>query len=526
MRTAIELTITSPFTGYKQEMGNVDGFLRSQYFCSECNQMFSAAWGRAFPMNSWIPRGSHAICPHCGYRHDRSVAVQRTTTMPVRIKMTVRELVDKVLLECRYESIKFIDLYRTEWQKGIEVFEFDMKSRRSCFRSKFGTTERKFSIGNPFDEGLLDQSLLRYLNKDCLFVKRNRPEITKVLKTVRDLVKSKLEKKLGRKVPSMTFTAGEGNDLLLYPLKYLAYRTTWPDAVYMPSFRSGSHSNLGNWVGERMLDEMPAGWFEKAEALAVSGMSQAESILTACDCVNASWSRKVVTESILEIGRVFAVSRITKNNDVAYRVYRSRVSTLDLSKPPVVEYLRSIRTKYGETGIARIIEREIHLTDCARIWTLLSREGREKILTQRVRSRELHDALVAVHREEKGIAFPLEVPEHIINRLSMQTDRLAFYLPQSSVDLLKAGESLHNCVGSYGAAMRNNELWVVLVADDAGKLVGCLEIKNNEIVQAKVNGNRPLNANPELNKSVIQFAESRGLRIATKDILGEERVAV
>ena len=59
----------------------------------------------------------------------------------------------------------------------------------------------------------------------------------------------------------------------------------------------------------------------------------------------------------------------------------------------------------------------------------------------------------------------------------MQKDRMKFFLPKESLELLEAGTELHNCVASYGSDMKDNSKWIVLVADDKGKLAACLEVR-------------------------------------------------
>ena len=122
------------------------------------------------------------------------------------------------------------------------------------------------------------------------------------------------------------------------------------------------------------------------------------------------------------------------------------------------------------------------------------------------------------HKRQSHKNLKFDVPDHIIKRLSMQTDRLKFFMPKESMELLVAGHELNNCVASYGQAMKDNSKWIVLVADDNGKLAVCLEIKGNEVIQAKTNRNKPVSNDDKLNSDVVAWAKEANLEIKTSDI--------
>jgi hypothetical protein len=136
-----------------------------------------------------------------------------------------------------------------------------------------------------------------------------------------------------------------------------------------------------------------------------------------------------------------------------------------------------------------------------------------------VRLRDLHDWMSLRHKKQTHVNMKFTVPEHIVRRLSMQHGRLSFFFPKESMHLLEAGHELHNCVASYGSAMGKNELWIVLVANEKGKLVACLEIKGKELIQAKVDRNKPVSNNAELNMSILAWAKEVGIKINTSDVI-------
>jgi hypothetical protein len=100
----------------------------------------------------------------------------------------------------------------------------------------------------------------------------------------------------------------------------------------------------------------------------------------------------------------------------------------------------------------------------------------------------------------------------------MQKEALKFFLPKESMELLEAGAKLHNCVASYGNAMKDHKKWIVLVADDKGKLAACLEVVGSKLVQAKLPNNRRVFNDTKLNADVIAWAIEANLEIDTDDV--------
>ncbi|WP_196605792.1 PcfJ domain-containing protein [Pectinatus haikarae] len=111
----------------------------------------------------------------------------------------------------------------------------------------------------------------------------------------------------------------------------------------------------------------------------------------------------------------------------------------------------------------------------------------------------------STNEEHKMIPFDIDNP--LCRRLAMQSDRIKFFLPGTSFDLYTAGKKLKNCVGAYVDEVKNKETQIVLVSDDKGKLVVCIEVKNNKVEQAKLFANKCVSTDPLLNAEVIDWAE-------------------
>ena len=100
----------------------------------------------------------------------------------------------------------------------------------------------------------------------------------------------------------------------------------------------------------------------------------------------------------------------------------------------------------------------------------------------------------------------------------MQQEQIKFFLPKESRELVAAGKELHNCVASYAIAMEGHKKWIVLVANDKGKLVACLEVVGTTLVQAKLINNQRVAKDDKLNAEVIAWAETANIDIKTNDV--------
>ena len=143
----------------------------------------------------------------------------------------------------------------------------------------------------------------------------------------------------------------------------------------------------------------------------------------------------------------------------------------------------------------------------------LSDTAREDLYRHLPSLRDLHDTLVRIRRREQNpdYAFDNNIAP-IRRRLSMQLDHIRFYLPERSKTLYDAGIALHNCVSSYAGRVRDGETHIVLMADECGKLVACIEVKDGEIRQAKLDRNQSVAKDAAINAEVITWAQKIGLQ--------------
>lgn len=542
------VNIPTMFSVYANSLGRNDtGYNCFQYYCQNCQQMFSVAWGRVPGAMAWAERGSYFNCPQCGtdYNYHRDAGDGKSHEhLPVKVTLTVKEYTNIVDLEVRYEAHIFREQFDMAYVKRMELFRFDIARQTATFSRIYHAgskreVETTFEFGSPLEFRLFEESILRFFRPDCIANKEKGSDLSELLKILREAVKSRLEKRLGHKIESMWVSKGQMHGTFLLPLYNIGFRLIFPDAANLPEVYRDDKRVIENKLSDYMIGQSAA-FMEKAIEAARSGADTATAICRAVDLPNKDAVRRELRENIFLYGWLASAFQTIENYDLAMRFFRA-VRALQQEQAPcshayaygyrgrdrsstftreVADFAKSMIPIYGEEGMVRMVEsaEEYSLDDCIRLHGQLNADNKKAIKKDGVRLRDLHDWMARRHGLQNHKNVKIEVPKHIVNRMAMQRERLKFFLPQESIDLLVAGQSLHNCVGSYGQAMGNKELWIVLVADDNGKLAACLEIKKDQLVQAKIDRNKPVSTNPALNAEVLAWAKAAGVGIKTSDV--------
>ncbi len=524
-----ELKITKIFSAYSHSVGNST----TQYMCDRCSQQFAARWTlRANYFNPYSCRGNHVTCPWCGAHHSKHMDSFATDEyVPYRMTLTVSQFKHQVRLTVNYEATAFTGLFKQKWIEGKEIFKFDVRNRQTTFSKQILKTDlnnqnekgvgRKLCLGSPFDTEILRESVLRFLRNGSEAKHHYSKELHHLIRTLREAVKKIIEKRDGRAMKETMYINAQAADsgMVLLPVMNLACRVLIPDLskdtfpfAYWTTTKSLKY-NQGKGT-----DGYGSEWLAGITADLRRGKDYLSAVVASTGLPDTAAIRQIIAQDIFSLGRLKDAFSLVTNYDKAVRLYRALAD--EETNPRLKSFLEDMLPIYGESGILRMAERKekIFLHDCVRMYHDLTPENLTRFRTERIRIKDLHDWLAIVHRRQGIANFQLDVPEHIVKRLSMQTDKVKFFLPEVSHDLLDAGHYLRNCVASYCHAVKNGDKLVVLVADEGGKLVACLEIEEKTIVQAKVNRNKPVATVAEINRAVVEWAKATNLAIDTKDI--------
>ena len=534
-----ELVIPQMFSAYAEDISYLqNGLHHFQYFCEECDQAFCSAWGKV-PGISLYERGSRFICPYCGYvHHENVVYAKRNQDIPNKVRLTIREYKKIVIFEVSSETVIFTDYLHLIKGFRKEVFRFDIaKQMVTLSRIYRGANFEPIEVGNPFKLEIFE-SILGYFTSSCL---AKRSDLNNILKVLRETVQRKLEKHLKHKLAPVFVSSGRCHGAFLLPIFNIAYRLACPDAPNLPvEYRDTSHEIHNFWKHKLLSNNL------SNEAHSIDLMDRVialtrrkEDFITAIIRIQSLPGRPMIRRTLREdpfnVNILATAFNLCENYDYAIRMYEGLKELIKDTRirwsvnDDLFQFLGNMKPLYGEVGIVRLVEdyMKMQLWDCVTLFQQLNEGNLKDLRTETVRLRDLHDWMSLRHKKQTHVNLKFEVPDHIIKRLSMQTDRLKFFLPKESMELLLAGHELHNCVASYGKAMRDNQKWITLVADDKGKLVVCLEIKGNELVQAKIDGNKSVLNDAKLNSAVVSWAKEANIEIKTSDIKlpGKEKVA-
>lgn len=523
---AAEVIIPQMFTAYAEDLGYLrNGLHHIQYLCESCGQAFTAAWGKkAHSMQSY-EKGDIFHCPHCKKEHEKHVVrIDRDMLAPNEVRLSVKTYKDSVDLEVYCSTVRFSELLTVLKVKYKEVWRFHIPTQTAKLtRYENNRKTEWLEIGNPFDLTFLDKSILVFFQTYSLGNTNYRSELVRILKALRAAVREKLERKLGHKVPPMHVSSGQYYGTFLAPLYNLAYRLTFPDAPNLPAiYREPRREIESFWTMNIVKDRWA---MEGVIALTKARVDFLTALTTVYALPNKRTIRRILGNNPFEAGLLSVAFELCKNYDYAVRLYaglkKLRFSSrYAFANNDLFNFLRTMLTPYGEAGIVQMVDyaNEINLSDCMRLYEQLNAKNQETVWTGRVKIKDLHDWMSFRHRLQSHVNMKFKVPKHVVRHLSMQTDRLSFFLPTESIELLRAGATLHNCVASYGKAMKDGLKWVVLVADDKGGLAACVEVSGKEVIQAKIDKNRPVCTDPKLNAEILAWAKEAKLEIKTTDV--------
>ena len=414
---------------------------------------------------------------------------------------------------------------RHYWEKGRyrEVFRFDIQQRRTTWKRYIdGREEQRIELGDPCALTRLGRSsALR-----CLYahfsIRGHKSAVTDLLKDLRKAIRKKLARRLKHPVSHMFCTSGRSSGWLLLPIGNIAYRMIFTDAPNLsPIWRALNTAQIQAVIDSHTFPEnFDFDVLRKAKST-VAGLIEAGGL------PNTRSIRRVLTEDPFNVGILVLLHRIFDKSDSLMAAYRRCCHIIadnhnddgvygyyGISVNRLLEYLRVqvqiLRPIYTDMDLLRLLgePRMMILQDTFRMLNQAGDATLEMLRRHPPRIRDLHDWLVERLKAEERPDYAFDnTLDPIRRRLAMQADRVKFFLPEHSSVLYEAGDTLHNCVGTYARRVRDGETSIVLMTDDRGKLTACIEVKGGAITQAKLDRNRPVHERPEVNNEIIAWAK-------------------
>lgn len=474
-------------------------------------------------------------CPVCGHAHQnhnlkQDIVVCDDTWSPVNAYIKVVELKNEVLLKVSSEvwNVKEdLDLQTILY----EEFRFNVKKRKTTFRRWLGkghSNEQEFELGKPFSSTIYN-SVLAHVHR-YNGAKQYKQELMNVLKILRDTVRTKWKKLHGYKLKGGYVSHGQQNGYMCFPLLNLAYRLVCPDSNDLPVWLNGSATERARESDRRYYKSelVTGGVFNDLDALRKAD-NYLDPIIEYYNLPNTQTIRRLLTDDVFLAATLGRIYEVIPNQNHALAVYSDlQELASDWEGGYAYTTMRELtdnvlavsqgRSGSEIRGFIRYVRKKGsgHLKDITYMFSTVPKEVQEKAL--KVKMKDLHDWLVNEKKKIEEAGYSLEVPEHVVKRLQMQMDMVKFYLPNHSNELKHGSDVFHNCVRTYSRRVLEKQCQIVYMTDDNGKLTACLEIRGNELVQAKLKYNRPVSGDSAVNGAVVDWCRKVGLRIKTYDV--------
>lgn len=459
-------------------------------------------------------------CPHCrtlicyGISNDDNVWARHDKIVPATMCLHLYEYKDFVKLVVSGKGLSLAPRgWREYWREVSykEEFRFDTQRRKTTWTQGIGKTRRVRELCDPGKLVELGQeSMLRYLYTHPS-IASDKPEVLELLRTLREAVREKLEKRVGHKVSSFFCPAGTSAGWLLLPLGNIAYRMVFKDAANLPA--SMRKLNTGSVPGVPWLNRFPADFDVNIVRRAKDTVT---GLITAANLPDTRSVRRALTEETFCLRRLVFLHQLFGRSDLAmqaFPLFGDHDNSVQRGYP-LDDTLMRLKDFYTDAEILRFLRRssEYGVRDSLQMLDLLGEASYTELRQHPPKIRDLHDTLVALRNKERHPDYAFDnKTAPIRRRLAMQQDRIQFFLPECSRVLYDAGKTLHNCVGSYAQKVRKGETHIVLMSDDRGKLVACIEVMGGAIKQAKLDCNQPVHKKPEVNAEIIAWANQVGL---------------
>ncbi len=494
------------------------------YKCLSCNADFEV-------YHRWIninrDDSGSVFCPVCGqlinnklssWAHYKDCS-ELSDWVPVSAYLTVQVIKDGVKLNVSTRSM-FMDGNRDLVRNIRETFFFDVRNRRTLFKQTVGrqAAEYEMELGNVRHMEVYNESLLHHLNKYNLTAEF-RSDLMNLMKCLRTAVQKKWKEIHGYKLKGLYSGYGDDYGYLLLPLFNIAYRLVYADAPNLPIWMGSARACIE--LDDHFEDPIPLDRIRRANTYVDAMVEELDDIRPV---------RKLLLKDPFAFGRLKRLRKMFRDPNhyvplylmLERRLPELRHTYFTYQTGKWVSFMENFENVFaGRNGgdVRHWLARCKDWTELRDIGSML-RDMPPAIKTKatKVKLKDLHDWLVDQQAVIKHEGYALEVPEHIVRRFQMQADQVKFYLPEHSMDLVKGGKIMHNCVGTYGRRMANGECNIVYMTDDKGKLTACLEVRGDRLVQAKLKYNKSVYHDPAINDAIIDWCEKTGLTVDTADV--------
>ena len=534
----VDFTIPKVFGIYEhgRDGWTQDGKNSRIEYCGECGHQWGSLWKwkDGFNGGNWETTLRH--CPKCGTMHDITYGndecfVDGKVPAPISMRFVVNEFKEHVVLVVTGKELipGKIGKYWTV-RNYKETFSFDAKKRKTIFArwiGEYGSRLNKifeYELGNPLDRRLFEHgSTVQFLCAHTS-IRPYQSKIKNVIHELRTIITKKLEKCVGHKIKSMYTSSGSTFGPLLLPMFNIAYRMI---AIDLPNLPKEWKDRDDLYYGESRgsIDHIAVLFYK--EQFDIKKMREAKDSVTGLLKIDGLPDKRVFRKTlqndpfkVILLSKLYAIFQDVDNTNSALEYIKTwHDNGYGSYGVDVARYLGTISGLKDIYSVKTVLS-AMKATDGDKGWKMrdtfnmygnLGDESLQELKRNPVRLRDLHDWMVERIERERHPICRFDNEDPVRRRLAMQLERINFFIPNHSDDLVYAGEKLHNCVGSYIKRVKDGDVHIVLMTDDFGKLIACIEVSQGKIVQAKLSRNVPAAKDAKINAEIIEWAEKAGV---------------
>lgn len=474
--------------------------------CHSCNTRFYISPGR---MRSFYSM-KKIICPVCGDIHyQENIMYSPIAEKAVPYGIIIKLIQFKHKIEMRiYCSSYFLNKYESLYYK--ETFIFDLKNNEVLWKKKSWVKceweEKIIKIGYLNDFFLLEKESVIYLLRYHFmhFDDSLKTVLQKLIDCINKYIIDKGYHKSRFFIRGDKFYSFGGNILnIAHRLRFMGSK----------NFSELCNIKCKKWLA--FTDRVEKNWEQEVEKI------QQESRLPYLDCVLRYFN--IPEKNFLKQNFKFQNIKLLQTlfrelpYDEAVSAYNIMIdckNNYDIDT--FCRAYNSFKRLYPSLTAKRLLNMK-YWKDTYLMYKDADNKTLKDIYVKRIKIGELHDFLIPRKNLQKIKQRCLNVPQDIIRKMEMQLDFYKIKVINYSRDLVYAGEILHNCARTYMDRIGNN-LQLVTIADNKGKLMALLEVKDCCIVQAKLKNNKPVYHNTEVNEKVLEFAKHLNFKVTTNDV--------
>ena len=467
--------------------------------------------------------GKFITCPYCGRTHqekDKNIIIRQNNIentnkkedlyqeFPVYLKLKAIEYKEKIKIiaqgfvylmskdkkvEDEYAKIKetwTLDIYNktAEWHKEIKGQEHTNY-----------TQDKEIGYGDEL-EYLKAYSILSVLDAG---LETGSMTITNFLTTVKAAI-NKMEEKRGMSRKNINIP--EKRDIVLIKnMVNLAHKVRFWDS---PNLEKGDFTDTYDKALAQYRKQIPR---EKDK-----NYTYQKSLFRAMGIPNIPSIRKESNNksNLLKAAMVYKNRNYNEAQDI-YKIVIDKNMSLKGTEEALEEFDK-IRTICPNTKFRQVINNN-ESYDILCMYKKLEPEEIDKLKKEKIKLSQLHEKLVYMTRYKEYAKMVYHIPDEIVKNYTRDINNYHFKSVPDTDTLIAIAAALNNCSATYNNRI-NEKLQLVAVTDDNMHIIALLEIRDGEVVQAKLKNNRKVKEEIEINDKVVNFIKESHIKCNTNDV--------